>query len=59
MQLIISQELLFITSDLDLKKKLSPLLQCHVVHADLDLKCILGAMQITNLGWVTGDRVGC
>src|SRR6266513_2702769 len=59
MQLIISQELPFITSDVDLKTKLSPLLQCHVVHADLDLNCILGAMQIANLGWVTGDRVGC
>jgi hypothetical protein len=59
MQLIISQELPFITSDLDLKKKLSPLLRCQVIHADLDLNCILGAMQITNLGWLTGDRVGC
>lgn len=59
MQLIISQELPFITSDLDLKKKLSPLLRCQVIHADLDLNCILGAMQTTNLGWLTGDRVGC
>jgi hypothetical protein len=59
MQLIISQELPFITSDVDLKTKLSPLLQCRVIHADLDLKRILSAMQITNLGWLTGDRVGC
>jgi hypothetical protein len=58
MQLIISQEVPFITCDIDLRKKSSPLLQCKVIHSDSDLNCVISAMRFANLGWLTADKVG-
>jgi hypothetical protein len=58
LQLIVSQEITLITCDKDLQRKVSPLLQCHVIHTDLDANCILAAMRFVNLGWVTADKVG-
>jgi len=57
MQLILSQELPFITCDLDLRKKSSSLLQCQVIHSDPDLNCVVASMRIANLGWLTADKV--
>jgi hypothetical protein len=57
MQLILSQEVPFITCDLDLRRKSSPLLQCQVIHSDPDLNCVLASMRFTNLGWLTADKV--
>jgi hypothetical protein len=57
MQLILSREVPFITWDLDLRRKTSPLLQCQVIHSDPDLNCIIASMRFTNLGWLTADKV--
>ena len=58
MQLIISQEIPFITSDIDLQKKALLHLRCQVIHVVLDVYCIISAMRFANLGWLTADRVG-
>jgi hypothetical protein len=57
MQLIISPEVPFITSDRDLVKKSSPLMRCQVIYADLDLNCIIGAMRLVNSGMMTADKL--
>jgi len=57
MQLIISQEVPFITCDLDLRRKSSPLLQCQVIHSDPDVNSVIAAMRFANLGWLTADKV--
>jgi hypothetical protein len=58
MQLIMSQEIPFITSDADLRKKSSSLLCCHVINSDADLNCILATIRLVGLGWLTADKVG-
>lgn len=58
MQLIISQEVPFVTADTKLRAKSSSLLRCQVVHSDLDLNCIVATMQFLNLGWTSADKVG-
>jgi hypothetical protein len=56
MQLIISQDIPFITSDNDLVKKASPLMHCQVIPTDLDLNCIMFAMHLVNSGKLTADK---
>jgi hypothetical protein len=56
MQLIISPEVPFITSDRDLVKKASPLVRCQVFLTDLDTNCIVGAMRLVNSGMITADK---
>ena len=58
MQLIIAQEIPFITSDKDLRRKTSPMLRCQVIQTDPDVNCIIGTMFFANRGWLTADRVG-
>jgi hypothetical protein len=58
MQLIISQEIPFITDDVDLQKKSSGLLRCQVIHSDADLNCILWTIKFVSQGWMTADKVG-
>ena len=58
MQLIISQDVPFITADAKLRAKSSAMLRCQVIHSDLDLNCIVATMQFVNLGWMTADKVG-
>lgn len=58
MQLVMSQEIPFVTSDIDLQKKSSSLLRCHVIHSDADLNCIMATVRFLDLGWVTADKVG-
>jgi len=55
MQLIISPEVPFITSDRDLVRKASPLMGCQVTYADLDVNCIIGSMHLVNSGLMTAD----
>jgi hypothetical protein len=57
MQLIISPDVPFITSDRDLVNKVSPKMPCQVIHTDLDLNCILGAMYLVNSGMMTADKL--
>ena len=57
MQLIISRDVPFITSDRDLVTKTSTLIDCQVVSADLDLNCIVGAMRLVNSGKTTADKL--
>jgi hypothetical protein len=56
MQLIISQEVPFITCDRDLAKKLSPKMRCQLICADPDLKSIIAAMRLVNSGMMTADK---
>jgi hypothetical protein len=56
MQLILSPEVPFITSDRDLVEKASPLMDCRVVYTDLDLTCIVGVMRLVNSGMMTADK---
>jgi len=58
MQLIISQEIPFVTGDADLRKKSSGMLRCQVIHSDSDLNCILASIRFVSLGWLTADKVG-
>jgi hypothetical protein len=58
MQLIISQEIPFITGDADLRKKSSGMLPCKVIHSDSDLNCILWTIRFVSQGWMTADKVG-
>jgi hypothetical protein len=57
MQLIISRDVPFITSDRDLVTKTSALIRCQVIAADLDLDCIVGAMRLVNSGMTTADKL--
>jgi hypothetical protein len=57
MQLIISPDVPFITSDSDLVRKTSPIIHCQVVSADLDLNCIMGAIRLFNSGMTTADKL--
>jgi hypothetical protein len=58
MQLIISQEIPFITGDADLRKKSSGMLRCQVIHSDSDLNCVLATIRFVSLGLLTADKVG-
>jgi hypothetical protein len=57
MQLIISPEAPFITSDRDLVRKASPVMRCQVIYTDLDPNCIIGAMRLVNCGALTADKI--
>jgi hypothetical protein len=58
MQLIISQEVPFITFDWDLMKKLPPNVSCQVVPCSRDAKpeLVVAAMRLVNAGMFTADR---
>ena len=56
MQLIMSPEVPFITSDRDLVKKASPMMCCQVFQTDLDPNCIVFAMRLVNSGMITADK---
>jgi hypothetical protein len=58
MQLIFAQEIPFITADIDLRRKSSPMLRCQIIHTDPDVNCIIGAIALVNRGWLTADKVG-
>jgi hypothetical protein len=57
MQLIISADVPFITSDRDLTKKASALMRCQVICTDLDLDRIVETMGIANSGLMTGGTL--
>jgi hypothetical protein len=57
MQLILSQEVPFLTSDIDLRKKLSPHMNCQVIHCDCETGCIVAAMHLVNMNLMTADKV--
>jgi hypothetical protein len=57
MQLILSPEVPFITSDRDLVKKAPPpMMRCQVFQTDLDPNCIVFAMRLVNSGMITADK---
>jgi hypothetical protein len=57
MQLILSQEVPFLTSDIDLRKKLSAHMNCQVIHCDCEAGCIVAAMRLVNMNLMTADKV--
>lgn len=56
MQLIISPDVPFITSDRDLVKKSSSMVRCQVIATELDVNCIVWAMRLVNSGMTTADK---
>jgi hypothetical protein len=57
MQLIFSQQVPFITNDSDLSKKLSPLMNCQVIHCDSEPNCVVSAMRLVNMNLTTGEKM--
>ena len=56
MQLILSQEVPFITSDHDLTTKLPTGTNCQVIYSELKLELIVTAMRLVNGGMLTADK---